>query len=101
MKYKKMSDLQRRMVFEAFKEERDWRAIGESLGINPRNAHHWLRKSQETPRPRGGLLTRKTPAVVKKIEERIEAEPSVTLRQLKEEILTKLIFDVCFSPVKN
>ena len=49
------------MVFEAFKEERDWRAIGESLGINPRNAHHWLRKSQETPGPRGGSLTRKKP----------------------------------------
>ena len=101
MKYKKISELERKMVFEAFKEERDWRATAKSLGVNPRTAYHWLRKSQGTSKSRGGSLSRKTPAVVKIIEERIEAEPSVTLRQIKEELMHKLNVDVCLNTVKN
>ena len=39
------------MVFQAFKEERDWRAIAESLRINPRTAYHWLKNSSNMNRP--------------------------------------------------
>ena len=101
MKYKKINEIERKMIFEAHQEDRNWREVARSLGVNEKTAYIWLRNEQASPKRRGGSQTKKTQAIVDFLTSLIEEKPSITLREMQENIRCSFNFTLGINTVKN
>ena len=84
MKYKKINEIERKMIFEAHQEDRNWREVARSLGVNEKTAYVWLRNEQASPKRRGGSQTKKTQAIVDFLTSLIEEKPSLPYVKCKK-----------------
>ena len=101
MKYRKISLDDRRRVFEAYNENKNWKELAKTLGIPLRTAYGWFEKNRIEPMKKGGSKPKKTEKIMNFIIEHIEKEPSVTLTQLAELIFVKFNVSVVINTVKN
>ena len=52
--YNKINEKDRRIIFEAYENDEDWRSLAATLGVNKKTAYVWLSKKQKSPKKRGG-----------------------------------------------
>ena len=99
--YGKISLTDRKRIFEAYEEEKDWRAMAKALGVNERTAYEWIRRGQKSPKAKGGSVTKKTDAIDDALDEWISENPSITLANLVDLIITNFNITVSINTVKN
>ena len=56
-------------MYEAFKDEKDWKQVARTLGVNTRSAYEWLKNQQGFPKKKGGSPSTKTPEILAAMEE--------------------------------
>lgn len=100
-RYNKIPLCDRRRIYNAYKDEKDWKAVAATLGINKRTAYHWLQKEQELPKPKGGSTSKKTPEIIEVLKQRIEENVSTTLAELSDLIWTRFELRVSKNTIKN
>ena len=96
MKYNKIQITDRQRIIAAHEDEKDWKVLARTLGINLRTAYHWLENKQETPKKRRRAPSKKTEKAVELLV------PAITLEQLQ----TKLTMDIdlnvsLYTTIKN
>ena len=101
MKYNKISPNDRKRVIDAFNNEDDWKTVAKTLGINLSTATTWIQNKQETPKKKGGRISKKTPEVVLLLLTELEKNVSLTLIELKRIIFQNLGLDVSINTIKN
>ena len=99
--YSKTSLNDRKRIFEAYEEDKDWKGLAKALGVNERTAYEWIRSGQKTPKAKGGSVTKKTDAIDDALDEWISENPSITLKNLAELISTNFHITVSINTVKN
>ena len=100
-KYNKVSNSDRKRIYDCFKEGRDWRQLAKTLGINQRTAQHWLFNDQVEPKKKGGSLSKKTPEIMNFFTDVIEEKTSITLKELKDLLLQHFRMNVSINCIKN
>lgn len=101
MKYKKIPAEDRERVIQAHKEEKDWKQVAKTLGINIRTAYRWLSNEQIIPKEKGGSKSKKTPEIIQVLVDSVENNPSITLAELAQILFTTFNLRVCLNTVKN
>lgn len=65
----------------------DWRAAAEANGVKPSTAYGWIRKSDRSPKRRGGRRYAKlTEELVDKLVDFLEENPQLTLKELSNKL---------------
>ena len=82
--YSKTSLNDRKRIFEAYEEDKDWKGLAKALGVNERTVYEWIRSGQKTPKAKGGSVTKKTDSIDHALDEWISENPSITLKNLAE-----------------
>ena len=58
MVYNKASAKDRKKIFEAFQEDRDWKAVAKMCDVKPGTAYKWLINGSATVKPKGGSASK-------------------------------------------
>ena len=101
MKYNRISENDRRSVFEAWKNEEDWKTVAKTLGINIKTAYEWLKADKGAPDKKGGSRSKMTEEMKVFLISKVEECASITLSELKTAIHNEFNTSVCTSTVKN
>lgn len=88
--YAKHSGQDRARVVQAAREGTGWVEMSKSLGIPRNTAEEWVRKDTLEPKRRGGQKPPKmSPEVVGELLRFLESDSQLTLKQLKERVLSE------------
>ena len=101
MKYNKIQITDRQRIIAAHEDEKDWKVLARTLGINLRTAYHWLENKQETPKKRGRATSKKTEEAVELLVKCVEDDPAITLAQLQIKLTTEIDLNVSLNTIKN
>ena len=101
MGYNKISENDRRRVYECFAAGDDWKRMCRQLGICVRSAYHCLKDDKPVGKPKGGSKSQKTPAMVASLVEWIEENRSITLLELKNLLMQHYGVTVSIPTIKN
>ena len=67
MKYRVTSLIDRKRVYEACVNNRDWKQVVRPSGINIPTAYEWLMKYQKEPKKKGGSKPKKTTQIINRL----------------------------------
>ena len=101
MAYNKASAKDRKKIFEAFQEDRDWKAVAKMCDVKPGTAYKWLINGSATAKPKGGSASKKTPEITAALETIIEENASITLTELRDIVGRDFSIHVCKNTIKN
>ena len=101
MKYNKISEKDRSTIYEAYKNEEDWRSVARTLKISTSTAYKWLLSNQERSKKKRGYYCKKNDAAVEKMLEALERNCSATLEDLRKILREELNVNVCKSTIRN
>ena len=83
MKNNQISISVRRRIIQAHREEKNWKELAKTLGINKKTEYHWLQNDQELPKLKGGSSSKKTPEMIEMLKEAVENNATIiTLAEL-------------------
>ena len=75
---------------EVHEKDQDWKILAKHLRINLRAAYHWLGNDQLAPLMRGRTISKKSDDIVEFLEQHVESNPTVSLKELQLKLASKM-----------